>query len=61
MPLIAAVALSTFWIVIEAELFSLDGKKRFYEKKNNKIEKAGELGFEVGELLKIKSENTYRK
>tara|TARA_Y100001936_G_C15989059_1_gene621256 strand:- start:285 stop:1202 length:918 start_codon:yes stop_codon:yes gene_type:complete len=48
-------------IVIEAELFSLDGKKRFYEKKNNKIEKAGELGFEVGELLKIKSENTYRK
>ena len=31
------------------------------KKKKNKIEKAGELGFEVGELLKIKSENTYRK
>ena len=41
-------------IILEAELFSLDGKKRFYEKKSSKVENAKELGKEVGEMLKKK-------
>jgi hydroxymethylbilane synthase len=48
-------------ITIEAELFSLDGTQRFYEKKSSKIENAKELGEEVGHILKIKSKSSYRK
>ena len=48
-------------ITLEAELFSLDGTLRFYEKKSSKIENAKELGKEVGQLLKIKSNNAYKK
>ena len=48
-------------IILEAELFSLDGKQRFYEKKFSKIENAKTLGKEVGEILKIKSNNSYKK
>ena len=48
-------------ITLEAELFSLDGTKRFYEKKSSKIEKATELGKEVGKILKTKSNNTYKR
>ena len=48
-------------ITLEAELFSLDGKQRFYEKKSSKIENAKELGKEVGQILKIKSNNSYKK
>ena len=48
-------------ITLEAELFSLDGKQRFYEKKSCEIEKAEELGKEVGQILKTKSNNTYKK
>ena len=48
-------------IILEAELFSLDGKQRFYEKKSSKIENAKELGKEVGQILKIKSNNSYKK
>ena len=48
-------------IILEAELFSLDGKQRFYEKKSSEIENANELGKEVGEMLKTKSNNTYKK
>ncbi len=48
-------------IILEAELFSLDGTRRFYEKKSSEIEKAKELGKEVGQTLKIKSKNTYKK
>ncbi len=48
-------------IILEAELFSLDGKQRFYEKKFSKIENAKKLGKEVGEILKIKSKNSYKK
>jgi hydroxymethylbilane synthase len=48
-------------IILEAELFSLDGSLRFYEKKTSKIENAKELGKEVGKILKIKSNNTYKK
>ena len=48
-------------IVLEAELFSLDGKQRFYEKKSSKVENAKELGKKVGQILKIKSNNSYKK
>ena len=48
-------------IVLEAELFSLDGSQTYYEKKSSKIEKAKELGKEVGLMLKFKSNNSYKK
>ena len=48
-------------IILEAELFSLDGKQRFYEKKSSEIENAKELGKEVGQILKKKSNNSYKK
>ena len=48
-------------IIIEAELFSLDGTKRFYEKKIAKIEKYKEIGKEIGQILKTKSNNSYKK
>ena len=48
-------------ITLEAELFFLDGSQRFYEKKSSEIENAKELGKEVGQILKIKSNNSYKK
>ena len=48
-------------ITLEAELFSLDGKKRFYEKKSSNIKDAKKLGQEIGQILKLKSNNTYKK
>ena len=46
--------------ILEAELFSLDGKKRFYVKSSNKINLAKNLGKEVGKLLKKRSKNSYK-
>tara|TARA_B100000579_G_scaffold436090_1_gene461062 strand:- start:3 stop:923 length:921 start_codon:yes stop_codon:yes gene_type:complete len=48
-------------LILEAELFSLDGTKKFYEKKISKVKKAKELGKEIGEILKKKSNNSYKK
>ena len=48
-------------ITVEAELFSLDGSQRFYEKKSSKVENANDLGKEVGKILKKKSNNSYKK
>ena len=48
-------------IILEAELFSLDGTKRFYEKKSSDVEDAKKLGQEVGKILKFKSNNSYKK
>ena len=48
-------------IILEAELFSFDGTQRFYEKKSSKIENGIELGKEIGRILKIKSNNSYKK
>jgi len=48
-------------IILEAELFSLDGKQRFYEKKSSKIENAKELGKNIGQILKTKSNNSYKR
>jgi len=48
-------------IILEAELFSLDGTQSFYEKKSSEVENAKELGKEVGEILKTKSNNSYKR
>ncbi len=48
-------------IIVEAELFSLDGKQRFYEKKVGNLNEFKELGKEVGILLKTKSNKTYKR
>ena len=48
-------------IILEAELFSLDGTQRFYEKKSSEIANAEALGQEVGKILKLKSKNTYKR
>jgi len=48
-------------ISIEAELFSLDGKQKFYVKLSKDLKLAGELGIEVGEILKKQSNNSYKK
>ena len=48
-------------IKLNAELFSIDGSKKFYESKSDGIKLAKKLGKEVGEILKIKSNNSYKK
>jgi hydroxymethylbilane synthase len=48
-------------ITLEAELFSLDGTKRFYEKKSSDVKDAKKLGQEIGKILKLKSNNTYKR
>ena len=48
-------------IELEAELFSLDGKQRFYFKSSQDLKLASEFGLEVGEILKKKSNNSYKK
>jgi hydroxymethylbilane synthase len=48
-------------INLEVELFSLDGKDRFYLKSSKSIDKADELGIEVGKALKKESNNSYKK
>ena len=48
-------------INLEAELFSLDGGKRFHLKSSENIDRADELGIEVGKTLKKISNNSYKK
>ena len=48
-------------INLEAELYSLDGKKRFYVKLSKNIELASKLGTEVGRSLRKQSNNSYKK
>ncbi len=48
-------------ITVEAELFSLDGKQRFYEKKVGNLNDFKEIGKEIGILLKTKSKNSYKR
>jgi len=48
-------------ITLEAELFSIDGSLRFYEKKTSKIEEFKKLGTEIGKILKEKSKNSYKR
>ena len=48
-------------INLEAELFSLDGRERFYHKASKELKLAFELGREVGLILKKESNNSYKK
>jgi len=48
-------------ITLEGELFSLDGKERFYCKSSKDIKHASELGIEIGENLKSQSMGSYKK
>jgi len=48
-------------INLEVELFSLDGSKRFHLKSSKNIDKAEELGIEMGKTLKKMSNNSYKK
>jgi hydroxymethylbilane synthase len=48
-------------INLEAELFSLDGSKRFHLKSSENLDKADELGIAVGKTLKKISNNSYKK
>ncbi|MDA7750063.1 hydroxymethylbilane synthase [Candidatus Pelagibacter sp.] len=48
-------------INLEAELFSLDGSKRFYLKSSGNVDRANELGIEMGKTLKKISNNSYKK
>ena len=48
-------------IDLVAELFSLDGKQRFYFELSKDLKLASELGKEVGEILKKQSKNLYKK
>jgi len=48
-------------ITLESELFSLDGKKRFYSKLSKDLKLAEELGIEVGRILKKQSKNSHKK
>jgi len=48
-------------ITLEAELFSLDGSNRFYEKKTRDIKDFDTIGLEIGKILKNKSKGSYKK
>ena len=48
-------------IYVEAELFSLDGSKRFYVKSSKELKHADQLGKEVGKILKKKSKESHKK
>jgi hydroxymethylbilane synthase len=48
-------------ITLEAELFSLDGSQRFYEKQSSKVENAKDLGIKIGQILKKNSNNCYKR
>ena len=48
-------------ITLEAELFSLDGSKRFYEKKSSDKSEYNKIGLEIGKILKKKSNGCYKK
>ena len=48
-------------INLEVELFSLDGKDRFYLKSSKRVEEAEELGIEIGKALKKESNNSYKR
>ena len=47
-------------ITLNVELFSKDGKKRYFIKNSKDLSLAKELGNEIGELLKKKSQGAYK-
>jgi len=48
-------------IRLSAELFSVDGKKRYFFESSNDLQFAKELGKNVGNFLKNKSEGNYKR
>jgi hydroxymethylbilane synthase len=48
-------------IKLKAELFSIDGKKKFYHIASKDVSFPIELGKEVGEILKKESKNSYKR
>ena len=48
-------------IILSAELFSVDGKHRYFVKETKDINLAKELGREVGEALKSQSKGSYKR
>tara|TARA_Y100000590_G_scaffold268592_1_gene301668 strand:+ start:3040 stop:3948 length:909 start_codon:yes stop_codon:yes gene_type:complete len=48
-------------INLEAELFSIDGKQRFYHKASKNLNLFLELGAEVGAVIKKQSNNSYKR
>ena len=48
-------------ITLVAELFSFDGKKRYFFKASKELNMAKELGRSIGKILKDKSKGNYKK
>ena len=48
-------------IELEAELFSLDGTHRYYEKEIKDIKEFDKIGIQIGNVLKAKSKGNYKK
>jgi hydroxymethylbilane synthase len=48
-------------IILEAELFSLDGSQRFYKKTTMNKKDFNKIGLEIGKQLKIISKGSYKK
>tara|TARA_B100000035_G_scaffold292449_1_gene281104 strand:+ start:1797 stop:2717 length:921 start_codon:yes stop_codon:yes gene_type:complete len=48
-------------IILEAELFSLDGSQRFYKKETRDVKEFSKIGLEIGKHLKKKSKGNYKK
>ena len=48
-------------IKLVAELFSIDGKKRYFLESSKELNLAKELGAEIGIILKNKSEGNYKR
>ena len=46
---------------LETELFSLDGKERFYESLSTELKNFKKIGLKVGTILKKKSKNSYKR
>ena len=60
-PVGAISILNENYITLFAELFSVNGKKRYFVKDKKSLNLAKELGKEIGEVLKKKSKGSYKK
>ena len=59
-PVGAISILNENFITLSAELFSVDGKNRYFVKDTKSFNLAKELGNEIGEALKKKSKGSYK-
>ena len=51
----------TYEFQIQADLFSIDGKKRFLVEDRGEVHRAPHIGKDIGKVLKMKSNNSYKK